>query len=101
MVSFVPVQRNGQGNGVMLKWMNVSVVVLTDTLNISPLKGLAFCGGLSVLLEKSVYVFVKNGYVLHFWSFVSKDLYLVITLNLINLHVLAGYPLWSQRPRNG
>ena len=36
-----------------------------------------------------------------FWSFVSKDLYLVITLNLINLHVLAGCPLRSPRPRNG
>ena len=35
------------------------------------------------------------------WSFVSKDLYLVITLNLINLHVLADCPLQSQRPRNG
>ena len=35
------------------------------------------------------------------WSFVSKDLYIVITLNLINLHVLAGCPLQSQRSRNG
>ena len=24
-----------------------------------------------------------------------------MSLNLINLHVLAGCPLWSQKPRNG
>ena len=35
-----------------------------------------------------------------YWSFVKKDLYLVNAQKLINLQVLAGCPLQSQRVRN-
>ena len=49
------------------------------------------CFNVSVIAQCSLF-----GLSLH-----TKDLYLMMSLNLINLQALAGCPFLSQRPRNG